>query len=259
MLAKLTLKLRTKEEETLLSTNMASVFHGALMELIDRDYVSELHSNSVHPYSQYIYMEKNNFFWNICTLSVEAYEKIIVPLLNDSFREFELKYHHLTLCVEEKKCTKLSLEEMMKKNYFVDSGRNITISFVTPASFKSDGKYCNYPSVKRIIRSLMSKAENMSEKVNVYDEEILEMMSEKIHISRYNLRSTVFRLEGVKIASFTGWLTLHSDCSQTLTNLLNFLVHIGEYSGCGMKTSIGMGAIKILHSERRGKSGSKTG
>lgn len=76
MLAKLTMKLRTKDENTKVSTNMASAFHGALMEHIEKECVVELHDQPVNPYSQYIMVEDEVCIWNVCTISSKAYEKI---------------------------------------------------------------------------------------------------------------------------------------------------------------------------------------
>jgi len=46
MIAKLELELKCKEE---LSYQMASLFHGALMELLPEEYAQELHCSKLHP------------------------------------------------------------------------------------------------------------------------------------------------------------------------------------------------------------------
>ena len=51
MLGKLELKLRCAEE---LNYQMASLFHGVLMELIPSEYADYLHLSQLHPYSQHV-------------------------------------------------------------------------------------------------------------------------------------------------------------------------------------------------------------
>lgn len=48
---KLELKLKSQEE---LSYQMASLFHGALMELLPQEYGDYLHLSQLHPYTQHL-------------------------------------------------------------------------------------------------------------------------------------------------------------------------------------------------------------
>ena len=49
MLSRLTMKLKSKKE---LTYNQASLFQGALMEIISPEYAEQMHSGGLNPYSQ---------------------------------------------------------------------------------------------------------------------------------------------------------------------------------------------------------------
>ena len=69
---------------------------------------------------------------------------------------------------------------------------------------------------------------------------------EKAVLTRYELRSTSFSLEGVRIPSFVGRMTLKMTGTQTMSNFARMLFDFGCYSGIGIKTALGMGAVRIL-------------
>lgn len=96
----------------------------------------------------------------------------------------------------------------------------------------------------------MKKHDAICSDNEVYDDEVLALLEEKTFITQYNLRSTIFYLEGVKIPAFLGKITILVKSSQSLVNLVNYLLMLGEYTGVGIKSSIGMGAISVEHKER---------
>lgn len=51
MLAKLELKLKAEQEITY---PMASLFHGALIEMLPEEYAEYLHLSQLHPYTQHL-------------------------------------------------------------------------------------------------------------------------------------------------------------------------------------------------------------
>lgn len=68
---------------------------------------------------------------------------------------------------------------------------------------------------------------------------------------RYDLKSTTFSLEGVKIPSFIGKITIKITGTQTMANFAHMLFEFGEYAGVGIKTALGMGYVKMLKERRR--------
>jgi len=252
MLAKLILVLGCKSEKQI-NTNMASVFQGMLMELLDTETGTWLHSQQRHPYSQYIYYEGQTVYWTISTLTETAYESILVPLLNDELRSMYCEYHQLEFDILEKKIIKEDSNTFLYDNYFKDYAKGFTIEFLTPTAFKSGGRYMNYPSVKWIFQSLMQKYDVNGQENQIFDEETLQKIEEDVVVTQYHLKSTTFHLEGMKIPSFKGKIQIYVKSNQSVVNLVNFLLRYGEYSGVGIKSAIGMGAIRVHSRERNGE------
>ena len=58
-------------------------------------------------------------------------------------------------------------------------------------------------------------------------------------------------MEKVKIPAFIGKITIKLTGTKTMTNFANMLFEFGEYSGIGIKTSLGMGCIKLNERGRK--------
>ena len=232
--------------------NLASVFHGVMMEKIDSDYAERLHLSRTHPYSQYITGENNRIIWRINTLDKEASEKITEILAGDDFTEAYIKYRDLSLKVSSKEISETSSGELLNKYYLGEkSSRYITIKFLTPTAFKSGGKYMIFPTSKHILNNLAARYDSFAEETTISDDRLSEYISECTDIVEYNLRSVKFSLEGITVPSFIGTVCIRLSGSREFICLMNMLLAYGEYSGTGIKTSLGMGAYKIIQTGGR--------
>lgn len=95
--------------------------------------------------------------------------------------------------------------------------------------------------------SLMNKYDSATAENTMHDEDTLEQICEHAQVIRYDLKSVSFSLEGVKIPSFIGKITIKLHGTDTMANFVNMLFEFGEYSGVGIKTSLGMGYMKIIN------------
>lgn len=241
MLAELTMELEADSAE--FGYYQSSNLQGILMEQIDTGYAGRLHEQGRKPYSQHLAGGKVKQ-WSVSTLTEEAYQNIILPLLDGRFREFDIekKQMHVNICKKELKT--LSYQELMNEFYEKPCSRHISMEIVTPASFKSHGRYINFPDMHYIYQSLMNKYSAVSEDMDMYDEETLGQLAEATSIVQYQLRSAAFFLEGVKIPSFLGKMCIRVNGTETMARYARLLMRFGEYSGIGIKTAIGMGGMK---------------
>ena len=151
----------------------------------------------------------------------------------------------MKLKILDKKLIQVSENELMDKYYFGESKRFIKINFITPTSFKSNGNYQIYPNLRWIYQSIMRKHDEASNEIVVFSDDVLEDLVNYSEIVSYNLKSTNFQLEGVKVPSFKGRITIKVKGPQMMVNLVNFMIAYAEFSGIGIKTSVGMGSIKF--------------
>ena len=89
MLAELKMSLEADSEE--FGCYQSSNLQGVLMERLDPDYAAILHQQGLNPYSQFLYHEKGQgLTWVVRTVTREAYEEIVLPLLSQDFSSFEV-------------------------------------------------------------------------------------------------------------------------------------------------------------------------
>ena len=147
----------------------------------------------------------------------------------------------------EKRIQKKSKNLFLEEFYNVKGDKYYNIQFITPTSFKSNGRYMIFPDLRLMYKSLMKKYSASSTDMDMYDEDTLEQLIESSEITRYRLQSTVFPLEGVVIPSYKGSLSIRLHGNDTISRYARLLFSFGEYSGIGIKSSIGMGALKLLN------------
>lgn len=228
----------------------AALFQGFMMEVICPEYAERLHHDGIHPYSTSFMMADGFAYWRVNTLSDEAQQQLIQPLLNRDVNQIYLKGKDAKFSVLEKTLIHTSYEDMIQKYYFGGGDRFIHLHFLTPASFKKSGRYMIYPTPRLIFQSLMQKYDACSEQSSIFSEELLEEFENYTVVKGYRMRSTQYKIEQVRIPSFMGDITLEIGGSKQLANVAKMLVKFGEFSGVGIKTGMGMGAIKVLENSR---------
>lgn len=228
-----------------ISYNKSSLFHGAIMELLPYEYANQLHFSQLRPYS--IHLEKNNDIWYlvVATMNTEAYSIIIEQTLS-KIDEIYIKHDDEIIYIDEKIIKNISKKSITRSFYNDETRKEVEIGFVTPTAFKSKGDYVFFPKLKLIYQSLMNKYDACSDNGFLFDSDILEELCKGSRISSYKLRSNYFQLEGVKIPAFTGSIRIRITANQTITNFINMLFEYGKYSGVGIKSSLGMGAIRLI-------------
>lgn len=224
---------------------IASMLQGVIMEKIDPMYAGFLHESRIHPYSQYVEEKDGKILWHISTLTKEAEEAMLGPLMDESFSELELEHRQETLRIEGRTAKALSYEELIEGYYLGDCSRNIPIQILTPMAFKQGGKYCIIPSTRLIFQSLMMRFDACSPDSSIFTEELLQEFESLTEIISYRLHTVRFSLEGVRIPSFSGNLTIHVNGPKQMANVAWMLAKFGEFSGVGIKTGLGMGAITL--------------
>jgi CRISPR-associated endoribonuclease Cas6 len=248
MLAELRMELETEENQ--IGYYQSSNLQGVLMEQIDSDFALLLHTQSLNPYSQSVFWENGKTIWSIKTLNENAYQNIIIPLKNDTFNEFTIK-KNINVKILTKELTLKSKKELLEEFYNTPSDKNINIGFITPTAFKSNGRYVIMPDLRLIFQSLMNKYSASSDnELEMFDEDTLEQLVEHSEISRYRLKSTYFPIEGIKIPSFNGELGIRFHGTDTMARYARLLFKFGQYSGIGIKTSMGMGAYRLIEKRR---------
>ena len=96
----------------------------------------------------------------------------------------------------------------------------------------------------------MKKYDVASEDETVESEEVLEQLLESSRIAQYQLHSCSYSVHGKRIPAFMGQMKIRVSGPQAMVNFLNLLFHFGEYAGVGIKTAMGMGAVKLTEGRK---------
>ena len=239
MLAQINMELESKE----LNINMASLFHGYLMENIDSAYAEYFHYNTTNPFTSCIFKDtkEDKFFWRVTTFSQKAYDMLMSYFSKGIPEKIYLKNKDLEINVKSFSIQKKSYEDL-----FLEATERKRIKLMSPTSCKSDGITHIFPNISTLISGVIAKINQHSETAELEDKKIVNELLEKVYIKDYNLRTKIFHLESIKIKGFIGTMDLAiKGEDRTLANILNFLILMSEYTGLGIKTSLGMGGVKV--------------
>lgn len=247
VLAQLRLELDWEE----LNYKKASLLQGVLFEHVDAEYAAQMHQQRVHPYSQYASVENGRHYWVVNTTSDDAYRRIILPLMDPAFTEFEIRHREaVKVRILSRTLTTRSVTELTREFYSVPVERTLKVSFLTPTAFKQSGRFVILPDLRLIYQSLMQRYTASSERISMVDEETLNELCAHSFISGHRLHSVLFPMSGKSVPGFVGNVTIRFSGPETLTRYVRMLLEYGEFSGVGVKTGMGMGAIRIGQGER---------
>lgn len=237
-------ELKMELDNETLDYKQSSNLQGVIMEHIEEEYAEILHQSNLKPYSQCVVKQDDKRIWYIRTVTQEAYKKMIIPL--SQLNEFEIKNGQIHVNIVRRNFETHAENELLKEFYEIPANRFLNLTFQTPTAFKSNGKYVFYPDIRMIYQSLMMKYTASSEEMDMIDEDTLEQLTQNSEIVRYHLRSMSFPLEGVNIPGFVGSIRLKIKGTGTMARYARMLMKYGQYSGVGIKTAMGMGAIRLM-------------
>lgn len=228
-------------------SSLAVYFHGWLMGKVSSDFADQIHTTGTNPLNIYVYQTKDYINFVVCLLTQKAVDEIFDILLDDNFTSFTLQsseQNRFDIC--EKYTESLSEEELARSFYSDDAENLFTIQVLTPMAFKTQGQYFNLPDIRLFFQSLMKKYNSVFEGSEHVDIDLLDEIVKRTVLINFNINSRRYYIHHAYINGFMGRLTFLCKGSKTLTNYINTLLSFAEYSGAGVKTSLGMGAIKAV-------------
>lgn len=236
------------EEQGHLNYNMGSILHGYLMDQVSQNYGNLLHQSQLKPFSQSLYFNRRSqqWIWQINTLNNEAYENLILPMISKKRIDLEHQDKKLEIreCIQKEP---LSYQDLTRQYYLSDRSRKVfTTAFLTPCSFKVKNQHLMHPSLFHIYQSLMQKFSQFSTTIKIDDATVLKHLAEYTSIIDYRLKSSKYNISKGIIKGYSGEIRLKIEGNETIRNLGNLLFAFGNYSGVGIKTSLGMGVINSI-------------
>ena len=239
-------QLEIELDEHMRTNQLGSVFHGALMEMLPSSAVNKLHDGfSYHPLKQrLIFRREDKDVWEIVSFDDALTEQLTNVLQRPE--PIHIKHQDVHVPVLKVHERTYDIDELLNESFAEGDIHYVTVHMLTPMSFKANRRYSLFPDVRKFFRSIMLQFDAFVTKYKMYDRDTLDFIAEQIHIANDQLKSTRYYVEGGKIPSFTGEMTLQLNGPIHFRQLLLFLLHFGSFSGCGVKTSLGMGKYIVL-------------
>lgn len=224
------------------NSSYGSIFHGALMELLPDSYVDELHEKSLRPFSQAVYIDREQGnIWEINSLN-QKFQNEMEKLLPD-LTDLYLKQKDFAIDLKLLQRTENSYEKLADKIFLAPQPpRGVNLIFHTASSFKQNDSYVMFPSTELIIGSLLSKWNTFTDGQTLVENNLKEKLAALVSIYSYRLRSSRFFLEKTSINGFVGTIDFNFHGSDMQKRLLGLLFSFVPYAGIGIKTALGMGA-----------------
>lgn len=226
--------------------HLATYFQGWLMERLDSTYAEHLHQQVITPYSISTQIVRDEIWFILNLLDNDAIKYFSAILLDLEPKIILLKKsNHQDFLVREIVTEAMSLETLSSIFYQTKgSNQKIKIIFESPTSFKSKGDYVFYPDLRLILQSLMKQYSYFFENEFTVEKDLLEHLMAYTAISSYQLKSFHYPVHRARIPAFLGEITIQCRGNQTLKSYLRMLLALGNFTGVGIKTSMGMGSIR---------------
>ena len=237
-------------ENTKINSNMGSVFHGLLMELLDSEEASRLHdASAIRPYSQYVYydMDYQVPVWCINILDDSIEKRVLPYVLENVGIPVQLVQKGYSIIMKGIIYDKRIDYDLMADEIFLadKANRTVNIDFLTVVSFKKNGRFVVMPELYLIFKSLINKWNTFSVNNKIEEDDLAKSLAEMCEIYKYRLSSKTYSVDGKNIYGFAGEMSLRIHGNDMVKRIITLLLNFAEYSGIGVKTALGMGAVKV--------------
>lgn len=223
--------------------HIAYALYAELMQAAQRADAAAIHeAPGLRPLSQYVEQSQPQALrWTVNLMGEQTADRLDEALhAIDQVKAWGL----VELNRKNIQCRQISLTDLQAQ-CLGDECRPLQLQLITPCSFRSEGSYVDFPSVRLIIRSLATRWSHCFDQLPLNDEDALRLLCEGIRIGNYHLKSASYRMKDTHIPGFRGELCLIPRLSPPMQQLYKLLMAFAPYSGLGIKTALGMGGVKL--------------
>ena len=222
-----------------------------LYKYLPDDEVIRLHDASLNPFSIGVYQENERLIFEVNALNQhygELFEKVLMNSAMSSI-QFE-SWQDKKFNIQEKRIVTFNSQQLKNVFYSEKSISKFDIYIKTPIAFMQEGKYINLPNIELMFRNILSKYNYAFEDTLKVDNDLLNQIVTNTYIGKYDLYSRYFPIHKVYIPSFNGNFRILVKGNDTIKNYIEMLLRFAEFSGIGIKTSMGMGKIIVKGEEK---------
>lgn len=226
-------------------------FQGWLMERLPKEVAIQLHESRIKPYTIHTLTQATETRFVLTSLDEELTKLFRSIIFKQEIKTFAFDCgQKVDFVITQREAIELTEKELKDFFYQEEKIHTITLKFLTPTSFKSQGEYIFFPDIRLIFQNLMKKYQVQMVGEEEIDLDLLNEISQALKVVNYRLTSSYYPIHRVFIPGMVGEVKFIVKGNQTLANYIWMLLKYGEYAGLGIKTTMGMGAI-IATMERK--------
>lgn len=244
MLTKYTLTLQA-DTELHFHSEITYRLYAVLLENASADYAKKIHTSNITPIAQHLSpTDDNRFIWTIGLLGDEA-ERNMCPVI-ECINNISLRSPECTLRVVSRTVERVnSIDDLM--NEAIHRPCIVKIEFETTTSFKSHGRYQILPNMQFIVNNLIMHWNGCIDDCPIEDTDGRgsNAIARGMYCTGMNIHDSAYYIKQNKISGFSGTMIIENQLEGFHRQLLNMLLIFARYSGIGIKTSLGMGAVNI--------------
>ena len=245
----ITLKIETNNIQFI---TLNHIMNDYLCNLLDDEYKLYLDEQILKPYTQYILKKEtdvvtdNLYSWRISSLNSEATEKIIYVLMQQLQLNMTitLKNKSINATIIDKNYIHSVTYKQLLNKYFATNRffKQVEYQFITPWIGNSS-QDVKLPQAKDILANLIANWNLFAKEHTLYEENLVSHLAENMLLMDYDLNLKPSMYANQQIPTFTGkceFRLLNNIMSKKLIGLLS---EYANYTGLGMNTHLGFGAI----------------
>lgn len=216
--------------------------YAALLAQVPDGFGAEVHRDGATPVSQYLALDRGIIRWTVSLLGAKA-ERELSEIL-EMLERLRLEKDGVTLRVEHRERRTIADASELLALAARERGLH-PIRFLTPTAFKSQGRYLNLPSTHLIVQNLVRKWNGCITECPIedVDGQGVEALAAGLRLRSFHLRDRMYYLKGSSIPGFVGEITLENRLTGFQRQLADALLLFADYSGIGIKTTLGMGGL----------------
>lgn len=225
---------------------MSYRLYAFLNQLVGNQQAYAWHQQQQTPLHQCLYRDGDQIIWRVALISQEA-ESVLAPKLS-SLRKIILNGRQWSLKLIKQE--EIPIEQLVQFHLFQQpAAKQFSIQWLTPTAYRVAGHYDTLPNIERMLNGLAQTWQKFYPDVGFWHSDMSQSWRNYCFYTRYRLQSTSFSFKKVHVPSFMGEATLSVTDHMPLARLVGLLISAGSWSGCGIKTALGMGGIRVLDQE----------
>ena len=225
------------------SVHWGSLMHGILNGILPPPWPDFLHTDTDRCLCQFVEpLDARTAVWHICVTD-DGLASAIANVLSQSDTLY-CRHFSGELRITGRNGLQTGIKELFDRASSCRSAA-VRLQAVSPVSHKSHGVFITLPSIECIVNSIIRKASAFLPECALPVEDELTRMLSACRVGKYDLHSVTYQLEGHYVPSWQGHLQIVLPADEYLHSLACAVFQLAEYTGIGIKTSLGMGGCKV--------------